>query len=132
MGGEKVDSETIVGPLFVNGSPKTFGDRRTEEPWKRQLSDAIKEECGTREPAKEKVQVDLNFRVHPPRDPDLDNLIKPCIDGVGNALFEQRKGGCSQWDTDDRWVWRITAEKVRVGSESDEGIEITVRKYPRL
>jgi len=122
-----VEAEIITGPLFVQGKPRTYGDRKTEEPWKTKISNEIRTKWGTRKPVREKVQVDLKFYIL--RDLDLDNLIKPCIDGMGNALFERRKGRSSPWDTEDTWVWKIIAEKVEVTNENDEGVEITIKRY---
>lgn len=124
-----METETIIGPLFVEGKPETFGDRKTEEPWKIIISEAIKTKWGIRKHVRERVQIDLKFYIHLPRDPDLDNLIKPCIDSVGNVLFERRKGARSRWDTEDRWVWKINAEKFQVTNENDEGVEIAIRRY---
>ena len=124
-----METETMMGPFFVKGRPETFGDRKTEEPWKIKISNEIKTKWGTRKPIREKIEVDLKFYIQLLRDPDLDNLIKPCIDGVGNALFEARKGGRSRWDTDDRWIWKIIGEKVQVENETNEGVEVTVKRY---
>ena len=121
---------TIIGPLFIKGSPAAFATAR-EILWKKTLANEIKRIWESREHIKEPVQINLKFFVWRRRaEPDLDNLIKPCIDGIGSILFVRRRGGRnSVWNTEDKWVYKIIAEKIQVENENEEGIEIIIVKH---
>ncbi len=117
----------IVGPIFVPGTPQTFGDKKYEEPWKEKIAQEVKKSYTSNLPIKNEVQIHLVFYVFEKRNVDLDNLIKPCIDAIGSVLFGKRKGASRVWDTDDYLVRKIFAEKESVGKKNEECVRIVVK-----
>lgn len=105
--------------------------KQLKEPWKEKISARIREEWRNNGYIIEKIQINLTFFIHNKRNPDLDNLIKPCIDGIGSVVFEKRKGGRSSiWNTEDKWVYKIIAEKIHVENNNQEGVKILINSYP--
>jgi hypothetical protein len=71
----------------------------------------------------------LVFRMPPEKAEvtDLDNLLKPTIDGAGSILFERAHAGHQvTWNTEDHWIYRLVAEKVAEADPSRVGVEVTV------
>jgi hypothetical protein len=75
--------------------------------------------------------MDIRFFLEPQRlrDTDIDNLIKGFFDGLAGTVFPRNPRGNSEWDADDVWVYRVTAEKLPSGIPEDLGAELEVVEY---
>ena len=116
-----MENQNLLIDKFVEGKPVTFGDSKTEKPWK----DLIKNELSNyvREPL-DKASVTLDFFLTPtrfmrqgkqPRN-DLDNLAKPVLDSlVEMGMF-----------LDDSGILDLLLRKRK---SNTEGIRIKVKKF---
>jgi hypothetical protein len=86
---------------------------------------------GSRPPVSSPVRMDIRFFLEPQRllDTDIDNLIKGFFDGLAGTVFPRNPRGNSEWDADDVWVYRVTAEKLPSGIPENLGAEFEIVEY---
>ena len=77
--------------------------------------------------------ISLSLRFHPPshhnRKLDVDNFIKPILDGIAAGLFcaiEQDPTQITKFDYDDSNFNRLYIEKLFTDNKAEEGIVITI------
>lgn len=98
--------------------------------WEAIVLHETKSQWGTREPIQSgKIELDMAFFVLPdlkkdnhPHGPDLDNLLKPIVDGIAKTIF--CKSSKNPKEHADYLIYRINATKV---ISEDEGVEIIVK-----
>ena len=73
----------------------------------------------------------MRFFVAPERlaDTDIDNLVKGFFDALAGTVFLHNPRGNSEWDADDVWVYRLTAEKLPVADLTEIGAEFEIAEY---
>jgi len=109
------------------GVPETAGLR----PWQRLVREQMTAHWGSRPPITAPVRMDIRFFLEPRRlrDTDVDNLVKGFFDGLAGTVFPRNPRGNSEWDADDVWVYRLTAEKLPVSALDDLGAEFEIAEY---
>ena len=61
---------------------------------------------------------------------DLDNFAKPVIDTLFTSQNVSRLTGVLLPEVNDTWVFRLLLEKVEVKTQEEQGVDITVTRYP--
>ncbi len=102
-----------------------------EKGWKDRAFAACREKFvayGYSKPVEEDCAVEMDFHVSDPRlyEIDLDNLLKPAIDGLGMAIFRSGNTG-EQFDSEDFWIKRIVAQKL--ATDGNPRLEISVMPW---
>ncbi len=116
--------------ITVLGEPSVWIGSGEKE-WKEKVLAASKEKfagAGYSQPIREDCTVELNFYVSQLRlyQLDIDNLLKPAIDGMGTAIFPRGKTG-REYDSEDVWIRKIVAQKLT--DDSNPRLEIIVRPW---
>ena len=122
--------EILLGPVFVDHHPYTYGDAKHEVPWKR----AVAVKCSEAWQGKPRLQepVHLRIRFFLVRPYDLTGLLESTVNGIANAIFLPSMGGGpkSEWNYDDRWVFSIETSKEM--TDGKYGAEIVVTRPPQI
>lgn len=121
-------SDISVGPIFVPGVPAPFATRREKE-WRQTVADHVKVGWRGRRHIKQPYKIVLAFRLSPEKVDvtDIDNLLKPTIDGIGSVLFARaRTGHQVPWNTEDHWIIQLVTEKSAEPDPKRVGVEVTV------
>ena len=123
-----VTNEIALGPVFVSGIPAPFATTREKE-WRQTVADQLTVAWRGRPHIRRPCEMRLLFRLPPEKaaSTDVDNLLKATIDGAGSVLFERARSGHQvPWNTEDHWIYRLTAEKVAEPDAERVGVEVTV------
>ena len=118
------------GPFRISGRPgvpATAGLR----PWQKLVREQVAPSWGSRPPVSSPVRMDIRFFLETQRlrDTDIDNLIKGFFDSLAGTVFPRNPRGKSEWDADDVWVYRVTAEKLAARVPEDLGAEFEIVEY---
>ena len=126
----------VVPRTWVSGTPRGYGDRKTEDEWLAALArdlSVYKRSVENSSDSGGGYDVDLEFMIWPrsptyrgqnlPHGTDLDNLIKTTIDGL--ASTHGRGLGII---FDDSAIYGIKASKFLVMDERSTGVWITIRE----
>jgi hypothetical protein len=122
--------EVLLGPVFVNHHPYTYGDAKYDSPWKEAVAAKCDEAWQGRAMLRE--QVHLRIRFYLKNDYDLTGLLESTVNGIANAIFPMSAGGGpkTKWNHDDRWVHSIEASKELTNDK--HGAEIVVMRPARV
>jgi hypothetical protein len=118
------------GPFRIRGRPGVPASDGLR-PWQELVREQVAPAWGSRPLVSSPVRMDIRFFLEPQRlrDTDIDNLIKGFFDGLAGTVFPRNPRGNSEWDADDVWVYRVTAEKLPSGIPEDLGAEFEVVEY---
>ena len=118
------------GPLRIRGRPGVPASAGLR-PWQELVREQVATAWGSRPPISTPVAVSVRFFVAPERlaDTDIDNLVKGFFDALAGTVFLRNPRGNSEWDADDVWVYRLTAEKLPVADLTEIGAEFEIAEY---
>ena len=121
----------ILPKTWIAGTPRTWGIRRIEEEWLSIMRNALRKFVPDEFQVAHRYEVTVEFLIWPgspkyggqlrEHGPDLDNLVKLTIDGL--TPLRGRGLGIIP---DDTAIYRISASKVLVTSDSETGAWLTV------
>lgn len=122
---------TLVGRFTINERPNTVkrGSKGNYKKWRENVKKEIKKqwEGKTRIDSK-KIRLDITIKIDENTDvnyghgPDLDNLLKPIVDGVAEAILSD-SNQTTEKKSPDYLVYELNVRKVKA---TDYGIEIVV------
>lgn len=122
---------TKIAEFHIKGTPRTSGKKKSpsQKQWEALVVKQLKEQWNRpRLESGTKVELDIVFRkMLEPTDssghgPDVDNLIKPILDGISKVILPSSEKNPNE--KGDFLVYKITARKEIV--ESGEGVLIIV------
>ncbi len=122
----------------VQGTPRTYGDSRTEDAWRRAVvgglwagheSVSLPLDC--------EVELQFNFAIHAasadyggaphPNGRDLDTLVVQSSTSAALVAGRNTERPSLRWIGDPRLVQRVIASKRLVASDKEAGVEILIR-----
>ena len=128
--------KVVVPRTWVSGTPRGYGNRKTEDEWLAALTRDLSRYERSVEKSSDRgggYEIDLEFMIWPrspkywgqnlPHGTDLDNLIKTTIDGLAST-----RGRGLGIIFDDSAIYRIKASKSLVMDERSTGVWITIRE----
>jgi hypothetical protein len=119
---------------------EVYGHRPLREaiPWREAIREAVTvaypEAPFTSLPSETKFDVEVIFRMtqedlaRPAV--DVDNFAKPVLDTLFTSQNVSRLTGVLLPEVNDTWVFRLLLEKVEVKTQQEQGVDITVTRYP--
>ena len=119
------------GPFRIRGRPGVPASAGLR-PWQELVREQVVVAWGSRSPVSAPVRVGVRFFLEPQRlaDTDIDNLVKGFLDGLAGTVFARNPRSNSEWDADDVWVYRLTAEKLPVSVPGELGAEFEIAAWP--
>jgi Holliday junction resolvase RusA-like endonuclease len=120
-----LDKIVLLGPIFVEHHPYSYGDKKYEEPWKQAVADEVRKHWLGRPLLERPVRLKLKFYVDIYKDYDLTGMLESTVNAIANVIFPPRRGGHrTPWNHEDKWVYEIEAlKKIR---EEGHGVEILI------
>ena len=125
---------TQIAEFFIPGMPRTARKNKGPEQikWEAHVIAELRRQWGKDLIAPDtKVQLDILFKISmEPTDPtghgpDLDNLMKPVLDGIAEVLLP----GAGDGKNGDFLVYRLNVAKEIVGE--GEGVVIAMNRIPK-
>ncbi|MCC6349835.1 MAG: hypothetical protein IT347_09635 [Candidatus Eisenbacteria bacterium] len=122
----------------VRGTPRTYGDRRTEDAWRRQVVAGrwSGHEDATL-PIRRSIELQFTFRINAgskdyggasfPNGRDLDTLVVQSSTSAALLVGRNSVRPSLRWVDGPLLVRRVLASKVLVETDADAGVEITLR-----
>jgi hypothetical protein len=122
---------------IVHGTPRTYGDRRTEDGWRRQVvAGTWNGHEGASLPIRQAIELVFKFRIHAksrdyggasfPNGRDLDTLIVQSSASAALLAGRNSERPSLRWIDDALLVRRVLASKMLVGTDADAGVDISL------